>query len=176
MARFRRIENFNRIFFVTANLGRGVPPLSETERDIVLLALSSVREKHAFDLAGYVVMPDHLHLIISPGADGLATLMHAFKRSAHYKIALRRTMTDLLWQPRYFDNIIRCVRDFWEKLEYVHNNPVAAALSVEKRDWPWTSYGAYWGGAIPKIPVDKLELPTDGDFVLWPAPWKRPGS
>lgn len=176
MARFRRIENVDRLFFITANLQRGVNPLTEPERDIVLLALSAARDKHSFDLAGYVVMPDHLHLIVAPGPDGLAALMHTFKRSTHYKIALGRNQVSLLWQPRFFDNIIRRVRDFWAKLEYIHNNPVAAGLAATANDWPWSSYGAYWGGTTSTIPLNKLVLPTDGDAILWPAPWKRPGS
>ena len=176
MPRFRRIENADRLFFVTANLHRGVTPLTERERDIVLMALTAAREKHPFDLAGYVVMPDHVHLIVVPGPDGLGNLMHAFKRSAHYKIALEKTRSGELWQPRFFDNIIRRVRDFWEKLEYIHNNPVAAGLATAPNNWRWTSYGAYWGGATPIVPVNKLNLPTDGAAVIWPAPWKRPGS
>ncbi len=46
------------------------------------------------------------------------------------------------WQPKYFDNIMRRVRDFWAKLEYIHNNPVAAGLVANAGDWRWSSYTA----------------------------------
>ena len=65
MSRLRRIEQQDRIFFVTSNLARGVPNLSETERDLVLNSLGETRTAHKFLLFGYVVMPDHVHAVLA---------------------------------------------------------------------------------------------------------------
>jgi putative transposase len=134
------------------------------------------RDKHAASLAGYVAMPDHIHLILLPDERGLPMFMHGFKRTAQLAISQARKTTGPLWQRRYFDNIVRTVRDFWEKLEYIHSNPVTARLASSFCEWRWSSYGAYGGGPAPIIPVNKLNLPTDGNHMLWPASWKRPGE
>jgi REP element-mobilizing transposase RayT len=176
MPRFRRIENNDRIFFVTTNLLRSVRPFNKVERDIALSVLSSVRREHAIAIAGYVVMPDHLHLLLVPGPRGLAAAMHQFKRWCQHKIAGSRHVNTPLWQKRYFDHIIRRVRNFWEKLEYIHNNPVVAGLVAHPSDWRWSSHSACAKVGVPLVPVDDLGLPTRGEALLWPARWKQPGE
>lgn len=75
-----------------------------------------------------------------------------------------------VWQRRYFDHIIRRVHDFWDKLEYIHQNPVAAGLAQQPENWPWSSYAAYTKRGEPPIPVDPIDLPVDRNALLWPAP------
>jgi len=176
MPRIRRIENQDRIFFLTTNVLSNVRPLNGTERDAVVQTLASAREKSGYALAGYVVMPDHLHLLLVPGDNGLATDMQRIKRWSQHKIGLARGNMNPLWQPRYFDHIIRRVRNFWEKLEYIHNNPVAAGFVSNPGDWRWSSCGGPAEGVTPMIPVDDLGLPTRGEALLWPARWRRPGE
>jgi REP element-mobilizing transposase RayT len=66
MTRLRRIEVRDRIFFITFNIARGVSVLSESERDLVLATLQALRGPDDFALYGYVVMPDHAHLLLHP--------------------------------------------------------------------------------------------------------------
>jgi putative transposase len=134
MSRLRRIETHERIFFVTTNLLSSVGPLDENERDIVLRILSMTRDKHGAVLAGYAVMPDHVHLMLLPGEKGLPMFMHGFKRTSQLAVSQVRKRNVPLWQRKYFDHIIRSVRDFWEKLEYIHNNSVAAGLTADPYD------------------------------------------
>jgi putative transposase len=176
MPRIRRIENFDRIFFVTRNVRPDVRPFNQEERDSILRVLSLTRERQSLSLAGYVVMPDHVHLIMFPGAKGLAADMKSFKRASQLEIRQIRQSAIPLWQPRYFDHIIRRVRDFWEKLEYIHNNPVAAGFVAVPSEWRWSSYGAFRKGSSPIVPVDNLGLPTRGEALLWPARYKRPNE
>lgn len=171
MSRLRRIANRDRFFFVTTNILRTNAPLSDLERTSLLEVLDSLRASGAFWLFGYIVMPDHLHLLIRPNNLDLEASVRAAKSIAAMRIMRRRGKRGPLWQPRYFDNIIRHVREFWEKLEYIHNNPVSAGLVTRLEDWRWSSYVAYaQGDALPPIPVDKpTGIPTDGDTLLWPA-------
>jgi putative transposase len=168
--RFHRIENHDRLFFITTNVLRGVAPLNAGERDQIVDGLAAVRTKQSCALFAFVIMPDHVHVILEPGPAGLAAAMHAFKRTTQYDIGCARGQMRPLWQPRYFDNIIRRVRHFWEKLEYIHNNPVAAGLAQHPGGWRWSSYPAYVKGETPVIPVDTISLPTDGDAELWRTP------
>jgi len=79
VVRFRRIADRERIFFVTTNLGRGVAHLSARERDLLLALLKTKRDHGAFWLFGYVVMPEHLHLLLRPQEESHVTIMRDLK-------------------------------------------------------------------------------------------------
>ena len=168
MTRVRRIATRDRFFFVTTNLARTQRKLDGHECDIVMAALNAQRAQSAFWLFAYVIMPDHIHLLLRPWKLDLTSVMTKFKGAAGTRILSGRKIQDPLWQPRYFDNIIRHVRDFWKKVEYIHNNPVEARMVARPGDWRWSSYAAYFkGGAPSPVPVDPVDLPADGDAMLW---------
>jgi putative transposase len=167
VSRLRRIAQSDRIFFITTNLRTSVADFSPRERDCVLSAIDACRNRAPFGLFGYVVMPNHMHLLISPRAETIFATMSRIKRATQLQIHLARERSVPIWQARYFDSVIRRVRAFWEKLEYIHQNPVAAGLSARPEDWKWSSYAAYHKTGVPPIEADGIELPADGDFRLW---------
>jgi REP-associated tyrosine transposase len=167
MTRLRRIATLDRYFFVTTNLARNCSPLSSAERDVLLQVVAERRSQGEFWLYGYCVMPTHLHLLLRPNNHDLAAAMNGIKAVTNTRIVHARKTRVAIWQPKYFDNITRRVRDFWAKLEYIHNNPVAAGLAATPRDWKWSSYLAFTDcGALP-IPLDVADLPQDLDALLW---------
>jgi putative transposase len=172
MTRLRRIEDRDRFFFVTANLARDTRPLEPTERDLILNTLSAQRNLGEFFLFGYAVMPTHVHLLLHPHNKNLVQIMRNLKSKTGYKILQARHGQGPFWQERYFDAIIRRVQNFWEKLEYIHHNPVEAGLVEKKEDWPWSSYRHYLQKESVPAPVDPVGFPSDGDDFLWPAPWR----
>jgi len=50
-----------------------------------------------------------------------------------------------LWQPRFFDRALRTVKEYNEKAEYAHLNPVRAGLVSRPEDWRWSSHNEYAG-------------------------------
>jgi putative transposase len=172
MARLRRIENHNRIFFVTTNLARKVAPLVPEERDLILIATETHRLRGDFLLFGYVIMPTHVHLLFSPQNQNLIQIMRDLKSKTGYAIAQRRNIPGPIWQERYFDTIVRQVRNFWQKLEYIHRNPVEAGLVSEPQEWHWSSYRQYVKKSEGLAVLDSVEFPSDGGHFLWPAPWR----
>ena|SRR5579859_2959281 len=172
MSRLRRIVDRDRIFFVTTNLAPAVPRLSPRERDLVLEQLKRQHGLGDFLLFGYVVMPRHLHLLLMPQGRGLTGSMHALKRVTAEKLLRRRGCAGPIWQARYFDFVLRRVRDFWEKLEYIHENPVAAGLAGRADRWRWSSAAHYVDAGAAPVSVDAVDLPPDGGTFLWPAPWR----
>jgi hypothetical protein len=135
--------------------------------------LGTQRASGEFFLFGYVVMPTHVHLLLHPHNKGLIQIMRSFKSKTGFEIMRTRKCRGALWQPSYFDTIIRRVRIFWEKLEYVHLNPVQAGLVGNKEDWLWSSYRHYLKSGTVPLPVDPVGFSSDGDQFLWPAPWRR---
>lgn len=172
MTRLRRIEDRDRFFFVTTNLAPGTRPLTPTECDLILNVLLDQRSLGEFVLFGYAVMPTHVHLLLYPHNKNLVCIMRNLKRKTGYEILRARGEHGTFWQERYFDAIIRRVRNFWEKLEYIHRNPVEAGLVEKKEDWPWSSYRHYLNKENVPIPVDPVGFSSDGDAFLWPAPWR----
>ena len=134
MTRVRRIEDRDRFFFVTTNLARNTSRLAPTECDLILTALASQWKLGEFFLFGYAVMPTHVHLLLYPHNKDLVRIMRNFKSKTGYEISRARGGHGPFWQERYFDTIIRRVRNFWEKLEYIHRNPVEAGFVEKKGD------------------------------------------
>lgn len=121
---------------------------------------------------GYVVMPSHAHLLLHPQNKNLIQIMRNLKSKTGFSISRTRSTPGPIWQERYFDTIIRRVRDFWQKLEYIHRNPVEAALVEKPEDWLWSSSRHYYeNGEIP-VAVDPVGFSSEGREFLWPAPWR----
>jgi putative transposase len=173
MSRLRRIEQQDRIFFVTSNLANRGPNLSETERDLVLNSLHEAKAIHKFLLFGYVVMPNHVHVLLAVITGSLSDIMHAWKRSSAGSIQKTRGKRGPLWQARYFDFICRRTRDVGNKLEYIHQNPVVAGLVSHADDWRWSSAGFYSKTRTPAIVPDTMDFSGDPEELLWPAPRRR---
>src|SRR6266446_10175464 len=131
MTRLRRIEDRDRIFFVTTNLALNVAPLVHEECELILSTIETHKVRSDFLLFGYVVLPTHVHLLFSPQSQNLIQIMRDLKSKTGYAIAQRRKIPGPIWQERYFDTIVRQVRNFWQKLEYIHRNPVEAGLVSE---------------------------------------------
>lgn len=172
MSRLRSIELAGRFFFVTTNLARHLPPLDPSERDICLDELARARIKRKFSLFAYAVMPDHAHALLWTSESLLPSLMRDWKSASGFKIAKARSTKGAIWQPRYFDFILRRAADFGEKFEYIHSNPVAAGLVKRPDDWRWSSAAFYSKKATPPIVPDVFDFPTDPNQPLWPVPWR----
>jgi putative transposase len=167
VTRLRRIADHDRIFFITVRLGRGIKPLYPSERDIVREYIAAERAADTFFLFGYVVMPDHLHLLMAPFRAGLQAGMHRLKMRTGRRIRGIRSESGPFWQPRYFDFILRRAGDFWDKLEY----PVDAKLVASPEEWRWSS-ASHYARKSPDGMIDAVDLPAERNELLWPAPWR----
>ena len=162
MSRLRRWLLSGKIFFITCNLLR--TRLRFIDADFVCLAqaFQGVRVRRGFLLTGYVFMPDHWHALMVPRAgDTLPRLMDSLKVAAMRRINARRGKREPLWQPRYFDEVIRTVKQYRDALQYMHFNPVAKGLVLKPEDWPWSSLRWYDGSGEAPLEIDRLDLPAD---------------
>jgi len=126
------------VYFVTWRLHPQQPPLQPQERDIVVAALQHF-DRFRYQLLAYVVMDDHIHLIVAP-AEGfpLETLVHSWKSFIAYRLQRRFARKGSIWQDEYFDRIIRHETEFQEKLQYIYHNPRKRWPDTE--DYPWISW------------------------------------
>jgi REP-associated tyrosine transposase len=81
-------------------------------------------------------MPDHIHLFVRGGDDfKLAQWVNGLKRGI--SVALGATKKRPLWQPGFFDHVLRNDESYSQKWEYVRENPVRAGLVVRADEWPY---------------------------------------
>jgi len=106
--------------------------------------LEAVRRRFALCIYGYVVMPEHVHLLLSePDHGRLADAIHDLKLSfAKRARRLRPAAPEgAFWQKRYYN--VRDEQEFRKKLRYLHRNPVKRRLVREPAEWNWSSFRHY---------------------------------
>jgi putative transposase len=130
--------------------------------DLLLEVLEEVRRRYRFVVIGYVIMPEHLHLLLSESERGNPSkVMQAIKqgfarrllrklRAAHdprrgslWNTALEDSH---IWQARFYDFVVFTEKKRIEKLRYMHRNPVNRGLALEPQQWEWSSYRHYAEG------------------------------
>jgi putative transposase len=139
--------------------------------------LEEVRRRQGFELAGYVVMPEHVHLLISEPPTGTpSTILQVLKQKVSRalrkgregsgkQLALpfvaRAEESSAFWQRRFYDFNVWSEKKFKEKLHYMHRNPVERKLVLHPRDWPWSSWSFYENGEKGLIRIDVLKPKTE---------------
>ena len=114
-----------------------------------------MRIRFAMRIYGYVVMPEHVHLLVSePEQVLLADAVHYLKLSFTKRLNNGSTRTGSFWEKRYYDRNVRDEDEFKVKLRYIHRNPVARELVTEAGDWKWSSFRHY---SLREIGVVEIE-------------------
>jgi len=111
--------------------------------------------KYEAQLAGYVFMPSHLHLVLFIVGNRLSDFMRDFKKYVSQKVAVDRGMTAGIWMPRYDRVVISSEKVMRTKLEYMHQNPVGAGLIAAAIEWNWSSAGDYLTDKPGLLPIWK---------------------
>jgi putative transposase len=116
-------------------------------------ALERVRRTYGMCIYGYVIMPDHIHLLVrETERESLAVAIKSLKQGVARRLI--RNFDKHFWQKRYYDLNIRNRRQFIEKLRYIHRNPVKAGLCQEPVDWKWSSFRHYASGLEGMIEIE----------------------
>jgi putative transposase len=143
-------------------------------KNLFLKVLAQVRRQFQFSLVGYVLMPDHVHLLLSEPAKGtVSKVLQVLKQRVSRAMRGRKRRTsqrqlllnfgDTLaqdrrfWQPRFYDFNLWSHAKKKEKLHYMHVNPVKEQLVRHPHDWPWSGFSFYGyeePGLIRIDPVD----------------------
>jgi putative transposase len=138
---------------------------SGRRRDLFLKVLEDLRIKHDFIVAGYVVMPEHFHLLVTePKRVKLSVMMQVLKQRVSrlsrqnkansnqmplWKVHVPRAF----WQKRYYDFNVYSQRKYVEKLRYMHRNPVKRGLVTSPELWRWSSLRRYYFGESGAVKI-----------------------
>jgi REP element-mobilizing transposase RayT len=138
-----RVSICGQIYHVILNIQQEVQPLSFEAQ--VLLCRLTINESilHKSEILAYVVMPDHVHLLIK--LDGEITLSQFVQR---YKSFATRFSKDIglasqgLWQKGFYDRAIRREEDIQSVARYIVANPIRTGLVKSVRQYPF--WNAIW--------------------------------
>ena len=140
MLRLRRPFLSDRYFFVTVNLLKTRGKLGEKEFQRLAHVLTRMRPKPGFLLTAWVFLDDHWHAIIFPPHPlTISRVFQSVKVSSMISIKVGRHEAGELWQGRFFDRGLRRVKEYHEKVEYIHLNPVRRGLVRRAEDWKGSS-------------------------------------
>ena len=101
-----------------------------------------VIKTYPFKIDGIVILPDHLHTIWSMEDDNFSLRWELIKKK-FTQIISSSEHKSRLWQPRFWEHVIRDDRDFKTHIEYIHFNPVKHRLVNSPKDWKYSSFHQY---------------------------------
>jgi putative transposase len=165
----RRHYGGQHLHFITASCYRRRPLLGTARRrDLFLRLFEEVRRRYNFVVVGYVVMPEHFHLLISESERGdPSKVMQVLKQRVARRLLRTKRIAagqamlfgdavtaDHFWQRRFYDFNVFSQRKLVEKLRYMHRNPVRRGLADAPELWAWSSFQAYASGEAGVVKVN----------------------
>jgi len=140
--------------FITFSCHHREPLLGTAHaRDIFEETLEQVRHWYGFYIRGYVVMPEHVHLLISePERSKLSTSLQMLKQNVSRKLRLPEGSP--FWEPRYYDFNVWGEAKRVQKLRYIHRNPARRGLVARPEDWKWSSFVHYATGLDGVVEIE----------------------
>ena len=184
-----RVYGVRDLHFLTFSCYQRQPLLSSPAlRDLLLDTLEQVRRHYRLVVLGYVVMPEHVHLLVTePQRATLSTAVQALKlgfvrrlegaaipRSRKTSETLRRaalaqgrlwgtpisdgSIIHRFWQARFYDFNVWTERKRIEKLRYIHRNPVTRGLVASPEQWRWSSFRWYWCGEKGPVKINDTDI------------------
>ena len=168
--RLTRYYDAGYLHFITTSCYQRRPLLARPEdRDLFLETFEEVRRSYRFVVAGYVVMPEHVHLLIGePERGDPSVVMQVLKqrftrkllrilRSHPSKVAKggAAQVCSPFWQKHFYDFPVWSKGKRIEKLKYMHRNPVKRGLVEEPDQWKWSSFRCYAYGESRPVLVNE---------------------
>lgn len=150
----KRFQEARCLHFVTFSCYQRAPLLGTSQaRDVFQQTFERTRQWYGFYVAGYVVMPEHVHLLVSePERAKLSVALQMLKQNVAGR--LREPEGGPFWLPRYFDFNVWSEAKRIEKLCYMHRNPVKRGLVASPEDWAWSSFRHYLSGVEGVVEIE----------------------
>lgn len=141
----------SRTYFITAKswAGRSIFQ-SERTASLLIETLVDYRASGKYELHEFVVMPDHIHLLLTPGPDvTLERVMQFVKGGFSHRTGRELGPSLGIWARGYVDHRIRDIQDYQSHRGYIHQNPVRRGLASSPEQFPYSS-------ANPKFRLDPI--------------------
>jgi putative transposase len=144
MPRRLRIEFEGAIYHVMARgNARQKIVRDDADRRRLIEGLEHAVIRYGWELPSYVVMGNHLHLLVKTSRPNLGAGMQSVLSGYAIWSGRRWRRSGHLFQGRYRCEMIEDERYYWTVSRYIHLNPVRAGLVKRPQDWAWSSYPGY---------------------------------
>ncbi len=157
----QRVYGFGHLHFITFSCYRRLALLGSAQsRNLFVEVLRQVRAEYCFKLIGYVVMPEHVHQLISEPVRGTpSTVVKMLKQRVSHRLSPDPGPNRLpqFWQRRFYDFNVWSREKKIEKLAYMHANPLKRKLVGDPKDWPWSSYAFYQERGEILLEIDPVD-------------------
>jgi len=139
-------------FFFTATLADRTSSALTDRINALRAAVRLTRRQHPFAIDAAVILPDHLHVIMTlpPNDADFSIRISLIKRRftaavarSDSVVARNASRGSAIWQRRFWEHTIRNETDFERHVDYIHFNPVKHGLVTGVRDWPHSSFRYY---------------------------------
>ena len=141
LKRLHHVWSRQPVYFVTICVDERRPLLAcETAHVILKQEWQQSLVRHQWAVGRYVVMPDHVHFFITPALESswsLSMVVGKWKEWTAKRLLRALGGSAPLWQPEFFDHLLRSDETRQEKWAYVRENPVRAGLVTAAIDWPY---------------------------------------
>ena len=119
----------------------------------LLGVIAEVRTEEHVDLNAYVIMPDHLHLVLSiQRQTSLGRVLQLIKGRFAWRYNRSKNGSGRVWQDRYHEEALRSEAELHRAMEYVENNPVTGGLADRPEYYLWSSASGARGQAKSLTP------------------------
>ena len=150
---YRRADVKGGTYFFTVNLADRKQTLLVDEFEKLRLVINNVKKQHPFQLDAMVVLPEHLHAILTLPVDDndFAKRWMLIKTGFSRQLPKQERINDSrkrkgergIWQRRYWEHAIRDELDFERHVNYIHYNPVKHGYVKRAIDWPNSTIHEY---------------------------------
>ena len=166
----KRYYGTGNLHFITSSCYRRRAYLgSARKRTLFLKLLEQTRQRYGFVVVGYVIMPEHFHVLIGEPERGtpaavMQVVKQRFARRVLREIRKKRRLAqhglweetgEHIWQARFYDFNVWSASKRREKLNYMHQNPVKRGLVLEAGQWEWSSYRDYVSGEPGRVKLNE---------------------
>lgn len=158
MPKPRRIILENYCYFVTTNTHEREKIFKDRKAIRILVEdLEFYRKKFDFGLHALVIMPNHVHLLITPSDKGdISKIMHDFKSHTSQVLNKLLRRNKPLWQEGFYEHVVRDKFDFKRKIDYIHKNPLTSGLVADLTDYQFSSFRNYYVEDESLIKIDRV--------------------
>jgi len=122
--------------------------------EILIETIRFYQERGDLHLLGYVVMPEHVHLMLIPQKGTISDIMRNIKAYSAKTIRQRARIDSDVWQDSFYDHIVTSKRDFKSKLNYMHENPLRRKIVDCLDSYPYSSYINFYTEREPMLQIE----------------------
>jgi putative transposase len=136
----RRVRQAGVYFVTTDTWERHAVFINTVLADIVWQQVVSCRDRGYYKLHAFVLMPDHLHVLLTPNDQTtIEKAMQMIKGGSAHRIGVEKPREFPVWHRSFHDRWIRDAEQFWNAKSYIEQNPVKAGLAAAAEQYSWSS-------------------------------------